>query len=274
MGMRRLALGLALTGLWLGSGCAFPVLSGEPRDARAYAYTDKGRERDEEPRGASKQTSTAQRAPRKQASVLSPLAAEPPEPGGSQTPSATCYEELARLHIPFTEVGEDDARGVRWPLRLTGPVGGVTFEPSNKSETHAVLDCRLALALHVWAADLRQRGVVRVEHYSMYRPGARVGGGNRVSGHAHGMAIDAAHFILQDGTRLDVLEDWEGRERGAEPCPMRPDEGFGSRLLRSVTCDAVGRQLFQVIITPHHDKAHQNHVHFELKPDVDWTYVR
>jgi hypothetical protein len=27
------------------------------------------------------------------------------------------------------------------------------------------------------------------------------------------------------------------------------------------------------VLTPHHDRAHQNHVHLELVPDVDWTYV-
>ena len=38
-------------------------------------------------------------------------------------------------------------------------------------------------------------------------------------------------------------------------------------------CDAVERDLFQVVITPHHDRAHQNHVHLELVPEVDWSYV-
>jgi len=28
------------------------------------------------------------------------------------------------------------------------------------------------------------------------------------------------------------------------------------------------------VLTPHHDRAHQNHVHLELVPDVPWSYVR
>ena len=45
-------------------------------------------------------------------------------------------------------------------------------------------------------------------------------------------------------------------------------------MLRGTVCDAIERSLFHVVLTPHHDKAHQNHVHLELKPSKDWTYVR
>jgi hypothetical protein len=39
-------------------------------------------------------------------------------------------------------------------------------------------------------------------------------------------------------------------------------------------CEAVERDLFQVVLTPHYDRAHQNHVHLELVPDVEWSFVR
>ena len=97
---------------------------------------------------------------------------------------------------------------------------------------HAILDCRLALALLSWAPALRQAGVVRLEHYSIYRPQARTQREGRVSGHARGLAIDAARFHLDNGEVLDVLTDWEDRERGSAPCPRRPDESWPSRLLR------------------------------------------
>jgi hypothetical protein len=108
----------------------------------------------------------------------------------------------------------------------------------------------------------------------MYRPGARVGGDGAVSGHAHGLAIDAARFTLNNGVVVDVLDDWEGRKRGQSPCPVRRDESSGSRLLRKVTCSAVDDKVFQVVLTPHYNQAHNNHVHLERKPEVDWTYVR
>jgi hypothetical protein len=29
-----------------------------------------------------------------------------------------------------------------------------------------------------------------------------------------------------------------------------------------------------VVVTPHHDDAHANHVHLEVVPDVPWTWIR
>jgi hypothetical protein len=163
---------------------------------------------------------------------------------------------------------------VRFPTRLRGPIEGITLATGNKSDAHEILDCRLALAISAWAPRLRASGVKRIEHYSMYRPGARVGGRGKPSGHAHGLALDAARFELEDGSVIDVLTDWEERDRGDAPCPTRGHEARPSRVLRSIVCDAIDQALFQVVLTPHHDKAHENHVHLEVRPDVDWTYVR
>lgn len=185
-----------------------------------------------------------------------------------------CYDTLEAAGVAFERVDEDAARGVDEPTRLRGPIGGIYVVGRNKDPQHAILDCRLALALLSWSPSLRHAGVTRIEHYSMYRAGAHVGGGRRVSGHAHGLAIDAARFGMADGSVLDVLTDWEERERHAEPCPVRPDEAWPSRLLRRLVCDAIAQNLFQVVITPHHDRAHENHLHLERKPEVSWTYVR
>lgn len=210
------------------------------------------------------------RLPRR--SVMEPdiPAPELPMPASAEA----CHRALRDEGIAFVALAPADTPGVRWPIRLRGPVAGVVFEPNDHDATHAVLDCRLALALHAWAGELRRAGVRRVDYYSIYRPGARIAGSGRVSGHAHGMAIDAARFTLHSGAVLNILDDWEGRVRGAEPCPLRSDESSGGRLLRAVTCSAADHKLFQVVLTPHYNKAHHNHVHLEIKPEVDWTFVR
>ena len=60
---------------------------------------------------------------------------------------------------------------------FSGPIGGVDFESlERRAAVRAILDCRLGLALLSWSEILRRAGVERVEHYSMYRPGARVAG--------------------------------------------------------------------------------------------------
>lgn len=184
-----------------------------------------------------------------------------------------CYDRLWHAGVTF-ELVKSGARGVAMPVRVTSPVGGVRIHPMGKSRTHAVLDCRLALRLLAWAPALRSMGVSGIEHYSVYRPGARIAKSGKRSAHASALAIDLAKLHLDGGQVYSVLTDWEDRDRGESPCPKRSGESRASQTLRASVCDAVDRGLFQVVLTPHHDKAHQNHVHLELRPNSTWTYVR
>jgi hypothetical protein len=231
-------------------GCAIPIIGAPSRDETASQTS----ERNTRSRRAGLRLGTPRAA-----ATLDPEA---------------CYAELSHAHVAFERVAGPRARGVEMPARLLGPIGGVVVEPSDGRELHALLDCRLALALLSWAPALRKAGVTAIDHYSIYRPGARVRRSGSVSGHARGMAIDAARFHLQNGAVLDVLTDWEERDRGSAPCPRRPEEAWQSRLLRGVVCDAIDHNLFQVVITPHHDHDHDNHVHLELRPQASYSYVR
>ena len=192
---------------------------------------------------------------------------------GLPVEARACYDQLWHLGVTF-ELVHDAAAGVRMPILLRSPVGGIEVHPANDHRTHAVIDCRLALRIFQWSAALRGMGVRGIEHYSVYRPGARVAGSGKRSGHASALAIDLARLELDNGAVVDVLADWEDRARGESPCPVRADEGSASRLLREAVCSAVDQGLFQVVLTPHHDRAHQNHVHLELRPGTSWTYVR
>jgi hypothetical protein len=255
------------------SGCAFPLFNMEERSRpRSLAYRPSQVASSVEPPSESRSErprSTPALGPRKR-SVLDPSPREPED----ESSSGSCYASLRESNIAFERVSEATP-GVRWPVRLKGPVHGVIFQPiEHNDRMHAVLDCRLALTLVRWSRDLARAHVRKLEYYSMYRPGARIAGTGSVSGHAHALAIDAAKFELDNGEVLDVLNDWEGRRRGEDPCPVRREESRGSRTLRSVLCQAVDRKLFQVVLTPHYNKAHANHLHLERKPDVDWSYVK
>jgi hypothetical protein len=188
--------------------------------------------------------------------------------------SLECRRVLRNASVRFDPLTRHEAPAIAEPMALRSAVLGVQFEPANGMAKNGTVDCRLAVALLAWAPILRDAGVVRVEHFSTYRPGAHVRKTGKISGHAHAMAIDAARFYLRDGRLLQVDDDWDERERGGEPCPVRRGESDGGRILRQVVCRAVERDLFQVVITPHHDRDHQNHVHLELVPDVDWSYVK
>jgi hypothetical protein len=192
----------------------------------------------------------------------------------AQLTSADCVDLLDRSLVRFEQLRDDAAPSVATPVYVLAPLNGVSFGPKNGDAEHGMLDCRLAVALTAWAPILREAGIVKVEHYSTYRPGAKVRGHAKPSGHAHALAIDAARFHTADGRVLDVDVDWEDREHGGAPCPARDDESEAGSLLRRVVCEAVERDLFQVVLTPHYDRAHQNHVHLELVPDVEWSFVR
>lgn len=279
-------LGVAVSLVSLG-GCAFPLFNMEERSsARQLAYTHPSRSaepphsHDESAPAQPRKQSTRVRAPElgpRKTSVLDPNPRTPSPAAGRVTAipnkRAACHAALERAKVRFERVPEKTP-GVLWPVRLRGPIRGVTFATLERSATHSVLDCRLALRLLDWTTDLRRARVRKVEYYSAYRPGARVGGDGPISGHAHALAIDAARFELDSGVELDVLSDWENRQRGRAPCPLRRDEANASRVLRGVTCRAVERKLFHVVLTPHYDAAHANHVHLEWKPSADWYYVR
>jgi hypothetical protein len=287
-------LSLAL-GVWIAlAGCALPIIGAQASDVptRAELRREKAARRANAQRAPAERYASSARPPARArtASSRAPGRYEAPpalpEPRATRLPSlslmrpahvrGTCYEQLDAAGVELERVAAGQARGVQHPIRLTGPVGGIEIVQHDRRAPpqQSILDCRLALAMLTWAPTLRRAGVRRIEHYSIYRPGARVGGGGKTSGHALGMALDAAKFHLDNGEVVDVLTDWEDRDRGENPCPKRSDEAWQGRLLRDLVCHAVDRNLFQVVITPHHDKAHENHVHLELRPEVDWTYVR
>jgi hypothetical protein len=268
----RPSLALVLLAVCSGwsAACAFPVFefeehSSTPRHLH-YVSTQPAR---------SEPASNSLPVPQLRAARASAVAPIVPEPE-LKTPvrPAACHHALQQAGVHFETLPAAAAPGVKIPIRLRGPVHGVTFEQLEHDATFSILDCRLGLALAAWSRDLRHARVRRVDYYSMYRPFARVGGNGPISGHAHALAIDAARFTLDNGVTVGVLDDWEGRKRGQAPCPVRHDESAGSRLLRRVTCAGVDSQLFQIVLTPHYNKAHENHVHLERKPEVDWTYVR
>ena len=181
-----------------------------------------------------------------------------------------CHTLLRDSGVRFEPV---EAAGVTIPVRVQSRLGGVEVRSRGGEAVHEIMDCRLAVAILAWAPTLRAAGVERVLHYSTYRPGARVGGTGRISGHARGLAIDLS-VVTAEGEETDVLTGWESRARGAPPCHGEHSESVGSARLRRLVCDAVSADLFQVVLTPHYDRAHANHVHLEVVPRVTWSFIR
>lgn len=90
--------------------------------------------------------------------------------------------------------------------------------------------------------------VIKIETFGSYSC-RNVAGTNRRSGHASANAIDVSGFVLGDGRRITVLEDWNGGT---------PAE---RRFLRTVHDSACKR--FGTTLGPGYNAAHANHLHLE-----------
>jgi hypothetical protein len=186
-----------------------------------------------------------------------------------------CLDELKTRKIAFTREG--DTRGVMAPVRLTGPLHGVTFRTNQPAKRRAtspweIGDCRLILAVDDFAAILATHDVVEVIHYSMYRNKLKSAEDEWGRRHPGGLALDAAKFVKKDGTTLVVDQHFNGAiddktcGDGAVPHPETPE----ALELRVIVCAAATQHLFNVILTPNYNQAHHNHFHLEVTAGVKW----
>jgi hypothetical protein len=202
-----------------------------------------------------------------------------------------CVEELERRGIVFTRV--EEAPGVLAPVRIPDGVGGVTFRtalPRDKAAESPweVFDCRLVLALHDFAAILGGYGIDAVEIYSAWRPPPkRWPKGKLATRHPGALAVDVARFGKlvpadreEDAPRrlwISVQKSWHG-SIGAVTCGDRASpprkKVAEAKELRAIVCKAASERLFTTILTPNHDRAHYNHFHLEVTPEVTWRMVR
>lgn len=157
-------------------------------------------------------------------------------------------------------------------MRATGP--------------HDVFDCRLVLALSDWSKILLDHDIDEVRMYSAWRPPSPKWPEGKIgTRHPGALAIDAYRFGKKlaegkpekDRVWLDVARDFSGRI-GAPSCgPGAPPPRSKSKAageLRKIVCAAADAHLFTTILTPNYDRAHWNHFHLEVTPDVTWHLVR
>jgi hypothetical protein len=198
-----------------------------------------------------------------------PNAAETPAHRYGMMSREDCEAELTTRGISFER---EDARGVYAPVRLTGPLRGVTFRTNHSEEQRAVSkweisDCRLVLALDDFAEILSRHDIVDVRHYSMYRAPSKKWPDDKIGTRHNGaVAIDAARFITSDGTYYDVLDHFSGRINaktcGPKAAPRKKTKQ--SLALRAILCEAVDAHLFNIVLTPNYNRGHRNHFHLEV----------
>lgn len=167
----------------------------------------------------------------------------------------TCRDVLARSNVAFTELspaGQDACRREDRTVMTALPL----------SPTPPPTTCAMGAGLHLWMRDVVQPAaeeilgakVARVEHYGAYSCRRLYGrSGGSWSEHATGNAIDIAAFVMDDGSRITVLSDWDPGDGNEQARFLRQ--------VRDTSCD-----LFSTVLSPDYNEAHRDHFHFDQSP--------
>jgi hypothetical protein len=128
-----------------------------------------------------------------------------------------------------------------------------------------IATCGLAAAWTLFEAHALQpaaqthfvQKVARVEHLGTYACRNVYGRAEgRRSEHASANAIDLGGFVLADGTRISVLNDWKSSGDG------QTGDGRKAAFLRDVRDGAC--RFFDVVLGPDYNEAHRNHLHLDM----------
>ena len=171
------------------------------------------------------------------------------------------------------------------PVSLEAPLRGVTFEPwsihqrleqaraKQQGAAGPVMDCRLLLALDDFAGVANQFDVVSIRYSSVYRGLRARRAGQR---HAAGVAIDVNEVILADGRVWNIERDYEGAGIGNNTCTLSAPwpRSDVARDLRRFVCGIARGGFFNLLLTPHYDRHHRDHLHLEVRRDIDWVLVQ
>jgi hypothetical protein len=90
--------------------------------------------------------------------------------------------------------------------------------------------------------------IVRIETMGTYNC-RKIAGSAQLSEHAHGNAVDVSAFLLADGRRISVINNWNGNTQAAQ-------------FLRVVRASACKR--FNTVLSPDYNAAHHDHLHFDM----------
>jgi hypothetical protein len=163
-----------------------------------------------------------------------------------------CFGALSQRQIDYTRLedfGSSGGCGIDMAIELNASTASLSRP--------ATLGCPLAVALNDFERQVLQpmaqrhfgQHVARIHHFGAYACRARSGNAGRLSEHAKGRAIDVSGFELADGTVIRVKDDWR-------------NSGARSQFLHEVSRGAC--DIFQVVLSPNHDSAHHDHLHFDI----------
>ena len=170
-------------------------------------------------------------------------------------------DEVSRAGLQAERIGAvsgPGACGVKDAYRVTSVAGVRLSQPATLGrETLATLErwLRQEAIPIIGGKGGGLVGITVPSHYACRTRNSQRGA--RLSEHAKGNAIDISAFTLADGTRLTVLNDWNGRN---------------SRTMRRLHASACGP--FGTVLGPNSDRHHRDHFHFDVADYRSGPYCR
>ncbi|MCT2401653.1 extensin family protein [Novosphingobium mangrovi (ex Huang et al. 2023)] len=167
-----------------------------------------------------------------------------------------CLSELGAQRATFTPL-PDQYFGTGCSNVDTVQLASVHGDTASLALTNlGPVTCDMATTFAAWARFGVDRAaeqilgshLARIETFGSYNC-RNVAGTSRRSGHATANAIDVSAFVLSDGRRISVLDDWDSGT---------PAERRFLRVVHESACKRFGTTL-----GPDYNAAHANHFHVE-----------
>ncbi|MBB6425485.1 extensin family protein [Sphingopyxis sp. JAI128] len=177
---------------------------------------------------------------------------------------AACFAAFDRAGEGYERrppIGEGECRASQ-RMVLTGNRLVPTMRPAN-----AAPGCAVTAAMTLWTRDVVQRlareyfgqRVVEIENLGSYNC-RKIAGREAQSEHSTANAIDISAFVLSDGTRISLINDWDDGDRRSE-------------FLRAVRDGSCG--LFGTVLSPDYNRAHADHFHLDMAVrTAGWSVCR
>ncbi len=194
------------------------------------------------------------------ASAPRPSVSAAPRIANNQSARA-CHAKLGQAKVNFTPVPDQYFGGGCSQVNSVNMTNvgfdrNSAFQNTLEVTNLGPVTCPLASNFAGWAQygvaraarQILGSDLVRIETMGSYSC-RNVAGSGRLSQHAHANAIDVAAFVLADGRRISVKNDWNG---------TRTEREF----LRTIHASACKR--FGTVLSPDYNRAHRDHFHFDM----------
>jgi hypothetical protein len=159
-------------------------------------------------------------------------------------------------HSPETAPGTSSTCNVEDPVRVQSPISGVTYRYySQQTSSPMSVACPLARAMVRLGAVLREFNITQVLHIGTYNCRA-ISGTSTISQHGLALALDIYGFVDANGQDYILERDWEHNTTNFSSAKAQLLYEVGQRMYEE--------RIFNLILTPNYNSAHDNHFHVDL----------